>query len=278
MKYNYSRYKRVFAFGCSFTSYHWPTWADIIASECVNARFYNFGRSGMGNLAMSVRVAEAHNKFKFDKDDLIIVLWSSYSREDRWLTYDGEQYTEKWICFGNVWNSAFYGKDFTKKFADPLGYLIRDLGLIYSTHSLLDNLPCDSIKLFSYKIKKDLDESVPIERDRCYHKIYETYKDFIETNIKNTMFDTIWEQNRLDKLNIGYTYFGFWNKIDYDPHPNTLSYYKWLQTCDINLSDISKQYAEQSYQKLLTCKSFKDIIKVFTQQQKNQEESYILLV
>ena len=25
--------ERIFAFGCSFTKYYWPTWADVIASS-----------------------------------------------------------------------------------------------------------------------------------------------------------------------------------------------------------------------------------------------------
>ena len=41
------KYKRFFAFGCSFTRYEWITWADIIAYHIKES--YNYGRSGGGN-------------------------------------------------------------------------------------------------------------------------------------------------------------------------------------------------------------------------------------
>ena len=41
-------YSRFFAFGCSFTSYYWPTWADIIGQE-FSDRYYNLAMCGAGN-------------------------------------------------------------------------------------------------------------------------------------------------------------------------------------------------------------------------------------
>ena len=46
---NWEKYKRVFAFGCSFTHYSYPTWANLIAYQNTDAEFYNFGKAGMGN-------------------------------------------------------------------------------------------------------------------------------------------------------------------------------------------------------------------------------------
>ena len=46
----FKKYKRVFAFGCSFTCYRWPTWADLIGKQCEGAEFRNYGKSGAGNL------------------------------------------------------------------------------------------------------------------------------------------------------------------------------------------------------------------------------------
>ena len=33
MIFDWTKYKRFFTFGCSFTCYMWPTWADIISKE-----------------------------------------------------------------------------------------------------------------------------------------------------------------------------------------------------------------------------------------------------
>ena len=60
-------YKRFFAFGCSLTRYHWPTWADIIAREIPES--YNYGQSGAGNLFISNQVVEANVRHKFNDTD-----------------------------------------------------------------------------------------------------------------------------------------------------------------------------------------------------------------
>ena len=48
--------KRLFAFGCSFTGYGWPTWADIIGQSF--DYYENWGKSGIGNYLISSRVVE----------------------------------------------------------------------------------------------------------------------------------------------------------------------------------------------------------------------------
>ena len=41
------KFKRAFVFGCSFTQYYWPTWADILGREF--NKFENWGQCGGGN-------------------------------------------------------------------------------------------------------------------------------------------------------------------------------------------------------------------------------------
>ena len=48
MHIDFNKYKRVFAFGCSFTNYIYPTWADLIMHEMPSAECYNFGKAGGG--------------------------------------------------------------------------------------------------------------------------------------------------------------------------------------------------------------------------------------
>ena len=47
---DFSKYKRLFVFGCSFTQYRWPTWADIIAKDNPHLEYFNTANSGAGNL------------------------------------------------------------------------------------------------------------------------------------------------------------------------------------------------------------------------------------
>ena len=55
---------RIFTFGCSFTDYIWPTWANIIAYD-LNIPFHNYGRGGAGNqfifnTIMQAEIGRAH--------------------------------------------------------------------------------------------------------------------------------------------------------------------------------------------------------------------------
>ena len=77
-------YKRIFAFGCSMTRYRWPTWADIYASD-KTTEFYNYAMSAGGNEFIANQIVEACQRFKWDDDDLILVMWSAITRESRYL-------------------------------------------------------------------------------------------------------------------------------------------------------------------------------------------------
>lgn len=95
---------RIFAFGCSFTNYWWPTWADILAHDS-GCKFYNFGVMGTGNVSIFSRLVQADNKYKFSPLDKIYILWSGWHRHDKILD-DGNWHqtgsvhvwhTKKWI-------------------------------------------------------------------------------------------------------------------------------------------------------------------------------------
>jgi hypothetical protein len=65
-------YNRFFAFGCSFTSWHWPTWADIIGKTFIEDNYFNFGLCASGNEFAFHKLTEAHARFNITKDDLVI--------------------------------------------------------------------------------------------------------------------------------------------------------------------------------------------------------------
>ena len=87
----------------------WPTWADIVSKEMPDAEFYNFGLSGGGNPLISYRVAETNNRYKFTDTDLVMIMFSTYCREDRWVT------DRKWIAGGNIFNNKFYPDSWVKE-------------------------------------------------------------------------------------------------------------------------------------------------------------------
>ena len=112
--------KRVFAFGCSFTEYQWPTWADVIGNSLHQQgyEYYNFGNSGSGNYYILNSLYWADKKYKFTDDDILLVLWSSWSREDRYLMdyhWDPEL-RGQWTKEGNILTSVYSSYNFTEEF------------------------------------------------------------------------------------------------------------------------------------------------------------------
>lgn len=124
---------RFFAFGCSFTAYAWPSWADLVGTHFPE-EYYNYGRSGAGNSYIFNRFIQAHQVHKFTKDDLVIVQWSTITREDRYLK-------GSWVTKGSVQN--FYTDEFIRKYFDETGYLIRDIALFAAVNTILDQIGCE---------------------------------------------------------------------------------------------------------------------------------------
>jgi hypothetical protein len=127
MKYN----SRFFAFGCSSTwSVSRPTWADIVGREF--AFYQNWARPGSGNQYIFQSLIECSVRHKFTPDDTVMIMWTSISREDRYIKDQGG-----WVGQGNVYNQTLYGDDFIRKYSCERGYLIRDLNTITATINLL---------------------------------------------------------------------------------------------------------------------------------------------
>lgn len=151
-KLDISCYKRFFAFGCSFTDYIWPTWADIIGKEI--PIYQNWGKGGAGNQFIANSIVECNLRNGFKENDLIIVMWTSCSREDRYV--DNE-----WLVAATENRERVYGKEWMKKFANQgKGLMIRDFATIYTIQKLLDSLDCDWLNLNSLPlIRFDIDRA-----------------------------------------------------------------------------------------------------------------------
>jgi hypothetical protein len=132
---DFKKYKRFFAFGCSFTQYSWPTWADIISKEFSES--YNYGRCAAGNFFIFQALMEAIVKHKINKDDLVMIMFSNVTREDRFTKNRG------WITPGNLYHQNEYSENFLEKYLCDHGYLMRDLNLVHGCKLALNSINCD---------------------------------------------------------------------------------------------------------------------------------------
>jgi hypothetical protein len=146
------KYKRFFAFGCSFTSYQWPTWADIIGNSI--SHYENWGKGGGGNQFIFNSIVECNRRNKFNENDLVIAMWTSCSREDRYVD-------NSWLVAATENREHVYGKDWAKRFADQSkGLMIRDFATIDATQQLLDIFTCDWVNFNGLPlIRFDVDQA-----------------------------------------------------------------------------------------------------------------------
>lgn len=240
-----SKFKRLFVFGCSYTSYRWPTWADILSTAIPNSTFYNFGNIGVGNLYISLKVSEISRRFKFDKDDLVIVMWTSTTREDRYV--EG-----KWLSPGNVYNQSLYKQDFVRDFCDPDFFFIRDTGLMNLTNTYLRSFPCTYLSLNAWPINSS--DHMDSDTFHLYDQnIFSDLMGLYDANIATPEPLRFYIDNRLCKepdLNIGHQYIKLDGRTFVDQHPNPLIYGDYLKHIGITLPDNTVEYLLTSQEKL----------------------------
>jgi hypothetical protein len=253
MKINLKKYKRIFAFGCSFTAYKWPTWADIIAVE-TKADYYNHAMAGMGNLGIMARVTEANARYKFNDTDLVMIMWTTFSREDRWVNGG-------WFAQGNAWNSQ-YPKDWVKEYCDPTGHMIRDHAIISITNKLLQQSNCGTLLLRSVPFKyTDFGKVDDIEITRTLSTLYQKEYD----NMPMSLYDFMGRDWSRDPV----TYINHDGQPHADPHPKPITYYDYLEACGLEFNIITKNYATVTTNILSQCNTLLNIKQKFDQSIRN---------
>lgn len=180
--------KRLFTFGCSFTRYAWPTWADIASTQFDSTE--NWAQVGGGNAFIFYSLCEAIKRNNITADDTVAIMWTSISREDRWLT------TKGWITPGSIYNQNIYHQDWVQQFADPTGYLIRDLAFISAARMMLNNIGCAwhffSIVPFAYHNDSDTDPDCFFDTDQEVMYLYREDIEHISPSVYELVFNNDW--------------------------------------------------------------------------------------
>lgn len=250
---NFKKYKRVFIFGCSFVTWIWPTWAEIITYEMPDAEVYNFGAEGGGNLFISERLIAANQRYKFTDKDLILLMWSTFSREDRYIKTG-------WQTPGNIWTQNFYDKKFIKKYVCVKGFIVRDLGLMALTKNTLEYLPCDSVML----------KSVDPEYDERYYDGEDPINEVTDL-YRNVIYDmpmTLYDHQKTPEGGWFNGHFYHWSSISYsspktpyqDYHPNPEMYLNYLIKLGFNISLDIKEEVRNFTKELLSIKEREAIV------------------
>jgi hypothetical protein len=262
-----SKYKRLFAFGCSFTQYFYPTWADVLYKSMDPAiPFYNLGRSGGGNVFIANRLTEANRKYQFTETDLVVLMWSTYCRLDFYNSGDllvepCNKHGVGWITAGNIYTQKTISEEVIKRIGDPNWFMIRDFSIMDLTTTYLESLPCDHIKFMSVPL--DFNSSQNVEMGDLSNSIVDTYK-FLESKYPMSMFE-----------HMGRTWTGkikYWDSATgnteptTDYHPTPVDYANYLLKCNIPITQESMNYAEGALRNINDLgKTKSNIIKMFSE-------------
>lgn len=136
--------KRLFTFGCSFTSYDYPTWAEFLALDYDH--YENWGIAGTGCRAISERVAECHARNQFGPEDTVIVQWSTHLRHDYFNPMAPKRpYPHGWKTGGNIFNvrnQDVFCPGWVNDFFFEPAYVMHSLNAMINTQSLLKSTGC----------------------------------------------------------------------------------------------------------------------------------------
>lgn len=212
---------RLFTFGCSFTQYDWPTWADILGKQF--PEYYNYGMCGGGNLFIFDSLVEAIARHNINANDTICIMWTNVLRDDRYLQ-------GHWFGAGNLYTSkGYHTKEFLDKFVTIRGCYVRDMPFIYAAYKLLKNIRCkfyftsmvdiDNYDQYSHKNSEDIQDVL---------ELYKEAIDFIRPSIHKVIFDYDW-QKRFKKN---------------DPHPHPIDYLEYIERIlpEFDLSPTTKKW------------------------------------
>jgi hypothetical protein len=135
--------KRLFTFGCSYTKYTYPTWADFLGLEFSN--YENWGIPGIGCRAIAERITECHARNSITKDDVVIVQWTTHLRHDFYNAKPILNRTEHWKTYGSVFsvdNQKLYDQKWLDNFFFEPAYIMHCLNAILTTQLLLESIGC----------------------------------------------------------------------------------------------------------------------------------------
>lgn len=193
---------RLFTFGCSFTGYKWPTWADILGENEKYNVYQNWGQVGAGNKFILISLIECIQRNCICKDDTVAIMWSSAGREDRYIK-------GKWYTPGSIYNSN-YPEEYIKNFTDPTGFYLDTVNYIQAAKNLLDNIGC-KYYFFSLVQLSNIDDSVAVWKklpwltdtntkiETQLNNLYKKTLELIQPSFYEIVFNNNWN-SRNDKI------------------------------------------------------------------------------
>ena len=243
-----TKYKRFFVFGCSFTQYRWPTWADILHYDMSEGtEYYNTATSGAGNFYIFSQLSQCVNKYDLTDTDLVAIMWTNFYREDRYIK--GRH--NNWMTPGNLYSQDQYKKSFVDEMCCERGMSIRDISLIDASQRILQNEKCDTIMTSGIGLQEQsVYTGIDPDQETDLTDVWAIY-----TDIQSNMLPSVYELEYPNGWITEYSYkhpdaeeeFG-------DYHPSVMGYKQYLEKLGFTLSNKTKQWVGEEHIRMLNVK------------------------
>jgi hypothetical protein len=205
--------QRLFVFGCSFTKWQYPTWADILATSMPNIPYYNYGCAGAGNQFIFTKLQEADIQHTFTANDLVIVQWTNIRREDRF-----DEKTAMWLTPGNIYTQTIYSPDYVEQYVNDTHSAIRDYTCVYASLQMLKQKT--NFKFFQMT---DIFEKVDQWEDAITCESLDTiqkfYRPAVGEFLSESFYSILWNNNISEKI----------EKTHEQVHPNYHDYHPTIK-------------------------------------------------
>lgn len=209
--------KRLYTFGCSFTSYFYPTWADFIGSQF--DVYENWGQSGAGNFYIGTQVYECNQINKFTSDDTVLVMFTNYTRHD--LINNNSEF----MTCGNIYSQGCYDDNFIEKYWSPEHGFYTTWFAINSTYQLLKNIGCNFKFMLAFDLRLQNQYTNIIDYEFVKPRMFHCYDDLKTITPEINLKDFINKNN----------YYEF--DIGVDFHPTINDHYNWVKNILPDLYD-----------------------------------------
>lgn len=269
----------IHTFGCSFTKWHWPTWADWLG-QYTGQSLNNLAHPGFSNDLIFQQIL--HHIDDFNPQDSIYIMWTGSNRVCSW--YDLE-FVETHDCRGffpdpkgKLWygNKPWMGLYKTHpKWLPSLTHMIVGLfDTVFKTQMLLDRVDCDYHMMFWQNPWHDVREKFEPQYSTTWldkHDFADKEREHVNAIMAlspvESLLDAIDWQRFLPvppELTKADTYHGLWEYTlsskelvlsahANDPHPSTLAHHDWAANIILanngELRSKAKSLADQWQQK-----------------------------
>lgn len=248
---DFSKHKRLFVIGCSFTYWMWPTWADIIHKEHPHLEYRNFGTAGCGNDYMLTMLSQLTHEYALGEEDIVMIMWSSFHRMSVYRSYNTNSSLRDAIInqtpiteLGirpNTWNWRSLD-DMIGSLAlngEPpcdRGFLIRDLAVIDTVTTVMEQSAYSGAYMLSTAPEKqaEFDTSSP---GTWSEDVLKLYNHIYSKQLGSSLYDV------LGAVQQGVHWAPPHPEDDY--HPYAVQYCKYLKSLGFAISPETELYCKK---------------------------------